>query len=190
MSLLLTGFEPFGGASVNPSWEAVLRVPDEVCGHEVHRMRLPVVYQQAAEEMLAEIRRIRPELVICCGVASGRSAVTPELVALNYRYASIPDNAGQQYSGTPILPRAETALMTSLPVHRMIEAIRAREIPAALSLSAGAYVCNDLYYHLLLNQEALEYRGLFIHVPEQDRVDAARAAQALTACISAALTAE
>ena len=99
MSILLTGFEPFGGASVNPSWEAVLRVPDDVCGHEVHRMRLPVVYQQAAEEMLAEIRHMRPALVICCGVASGRSAVTPELVALNYRYAAIPDNAGQQYSG-------------------------------------------------------------------------------------------
>ena len=85
MSILLTGFEPFDGASVNPSWEAVQRVPDVICGQDVHRLRLPVVYSQAAEAMLAEIRRLRPEIVICCGVAGGRKAVTPELVALNYR---------------------------------------------------------------------------------------------------------
>lgn len=190
MSILLTGFEPFDGASVNPSWEAVLQVPGEVCGHEVHRLRLPVVYRQAAEEMLAEIRRIRPVLVICCGVASGRNGVTPELVALNYRWASIPDNAGQRFSGDPILPGGETALMTRLPVHEMVGAIRAQEIPAWVSLSAGAYVCNDLYYHLLLREAALGYRGLFVHVPDAGVVNAPRAALALTACIREALKTE
>lgn len=190
MSILLTGFEPFDGAAVNPSWEAVLRVPTPICGHEVHRMRLPVVYQQAAAEMLVEISRLRPELVICCGVASGRHGVTPELVALNYRWASIADNAGQLYSGTPILPHGETALMTRLPVHAMVDAIRAQEVPAWVSLSAGAYVCNDLYYHLLSQQEALGYRGLFIHVPDTADVSAERAALALTACIRTALKTE
>ena len=190
MSILLTGFEPFDGASVNPSWEAVLRVPATVAGHAVHRLRLPVVYQQAAEEMLAEIRRVKPEIVICCGVAAGRGGVTPELVALNYRWARIPDNAGQLFSGTPILPQGENALMTSLPVHRMVEAIRAKEIPAWLSLSAGAYVCNDLYYHLLLHAEEMGYRGLFVHVPEEKDVNADRAALALTACLETALATE
>ena len=187
MSILLTGFEPFNGAAVNPSWEAVLRVPATIGGHEVHRMRLPVVYQQAAAEMLAEISRLRPSLVICCGVAGGRTGVTPELVALNYRMASIPDNAGQRFSGEPILPHGENALMTALPVHQMIAAIREKEIPAWLSLSAGAYVCNDLYYHLLLQEAEMGYRGLFVHVPETKEVDADRAAQALIACIEAAL---
>ncbi len=190
MSILLTGFQPFGGASVNPSWEAVQRVPSSICGHEVHRMLLPVVYGQAAEEMLQEIRRLRPGLVICCGVASGRAGVTPELVALNYRMASIPDNAGQLYTGEPISPQGETALMTRLPVHRMVEAIREREIPAWVSLSAGAYVCNDLYYHLLTAREELGFSGLFVHVPDAKDVSADRAALALTACIEAALKAE
>lgn len=190
MSILLTGFEPFNGASVNPSWEALLRVPMTVAGHEVHRMRLPVVYQQAAAEMLVEISRLRPELVICCGVAAGRRGVTPELVALNYRWAAIADNAGQLYSGTPILPHGENALMTDLPVHAMVDAMRAKEIPAWVSLSAGAYVCNDLYYHLLSQREELGYQGLFIHVPDTADLDADRAAAALTACIETALKTE
>ncbi|MBQ2953524.1 MAG: pyroglutamyl-peptidase I [Clostridia bacterium] len=190
MSILLTGFEPFGGAAANPSWEAVQRVPEAVCGREVHRMRLPVVYQQAADLLLAEIRRLQPELVICTGVASGRSGVTPELVALNYRWGAIPDNAGQRFSGEPICPGGETALMTRLPVHAMVEALRAKEIPAGLSLSAGAYVCNDVYYHLLLHEAELGYRGLFVHVPDEAVLCAERAALALTACIETALTAE
>ena len=190
MSILFTGFEPFDGASVNPSWEAVQRLPHTICGHEVHRMQLPVVYQQAAAEMLLEIHRLRPKLVICCGVASGRKAVTPELVALNYRYAAIPDNAGQQYSGSAILPFGETALMTRPPVHAIIAAMKAEGIPAALSLSAGAYVCNDLYYHLLQAEGELNFRGLFVHVPDADVVDADRAAVALALCAQTALTAE
>ena len=193
MSILLTGFEPFDGATVNPSWEAVQRVPDTVCGHKIRRLRLPVVYQQAADLLLEEIRRLdgdKPELVICCGVAGGRKAVTPELVALNYRWASIADNAGQQFCGDPVLPGGDTALMTTLPVHRIVEAIRALDVPAALSLSAGAYVCNDLYYHLLQAEKALGCRGLFVHVPGHDVLDADSAARALTACIEAALTTE
>lgn len=190
MSVLLTGFEPFDGASVNPSWEAVLRVPDTVCSQDIHRLRLPVVFSRAADAMLAEVRRLRPEIVICCGVAGGRKAVTPELVALNYRFAAIADNAGQLYSGEPILPGGEVALMTHLPVHPIIAAIRERGVPAALSLSAGAYVCNDLYYHLLLHEGELGCRGLFVHVPDTSAVDSDQAAAALAACIETALTAE
>ena len=87
MSILLTGFEPFGGADTNPSWEAVRLVPDRLAGHSVHRLRLPVVYGEAANLLRQEIARLRPALVICCGVAGDRKAVTPELVAINYRHA-------------------------------------------------------------------------------------------------------
>ena len=89
MSILLTGFEPFDGASVNPSWEAVCRVPDRIAGREVHRLRLPVVFGEAADHLREAIARLKSELVISCGVAGGRQAVTPELVALNYRHARI-----------------------------------------------------------------------------------------------------
>lgn len=190
MSVLLTGFEPFDGAAVNPSWEAVRLVPETVGGQAVHRLRLPVEYGRAAEILLAEVRRLRPEIVLCCGVAGGRGGVTPELVAINYRSARIPDNAGQHFAGAPIAEGGETAYMTRLPVNDMVEAIRRQEIPAWLSLSAGAYVCNDLYYHLLAAEKELGCRGLFVHVPEEKDVNAPRAARALTACLETALKTE
>ena len=190
MSILLTGFEPFDGAETNPSWEAVRLVPDVLAGHAVHKLCLPVIFGDAAALALREIRRLQPALVICCGVAGGREGVTPELVAINYRQARIPDNAGQHFTGEPIAPGGETAYMTRLPVNRMVEAIRALEIPSWLSLSAGAYVCNDLYYHVLAAETALGHRGLFVHVPQAEKVNATQSAKALAACITTALETE
>lgn len=190
MSILLTGFEPFDGADTNPSWEAVSRMADQIAGHAVHRLRLPVVYGEAAQMLLREIALIRPEIVVCCGVAGGRQAVTPELVAINYRHARIPDNAGQQYSAQPIDEGGPAAYMTQLPVHDMIDAMKAAEIPAYLSLSAGAYVCNDVYFALLASEADLGHRGLFIHVPGADVVDADAAARAITLCLETALDAQ
>lgn len=187
MSILFTGFEPFDGASVNPSWEAVQLLPDEIAGRKIFRLQLPTVYGEAAQMLLEEIRRVQPCLVISCGVASGREGVTPELVAINYRQARIPDNAGQSFSGTPIDPSGDAAYMTALPVNAMIEAIRQKGIPAYLSLSAGAYVCNDVYYHSLQHQAQLGHRALFVHVPDTAVVNAARAAEALTLCAETAL---
>lgn len=185
MSILLTGFEPFDGAASNPSWEAVTRVADCVAGRPVHKLRLPVVFGEAADLLRREISRVQPELVICCGVAGGRTAITPELVAINYRHARIPDNAGQQFFAQPISNEGPAAHMTSLPVHDMISAMQSADIPAHLSLSAGAYVCNDVYYALL---DCFE-RGLFIHVPGADAVDADTAARGITICLETALNA-
>ena len=187
MSLLLTGFEPFDGAITNPSWEAVSLTPEEISGHAVHRLQLPVVFGQAADLLRAAIARLRPDVVICCGVAQGRTAVTPELVALNYRHARIPDNAGQQYSGVPIAPDGPAAYMTRLPVHAMVSALQAEDIPASLSLSAGAYVCNDVYYALLSCEADYAHRGLFLHVPGTEAVPPAQAARAITLCAQTAL---
>lgn len=187
MSILITGFEPFDGADTNPSWEAVRLLPETISGHAVHRMTLPVTFTRAADLLRREISRLHPDLVIACGVAAGRTAVTPELVAINYRHARIPDNAGQQYSGEPIDPAGPAAYMTCLPVHAMIEAIKAEGIPAYLSLSAGAYVCNDVYYALLACEQELGHKGLFIHVPGADAVNAADAALAITRCAETAL---
>lgn len=187
MSILFTGFEPFGGASVNPSWEAVSLLPEEIAGRRVHKMMLPTVFSQAADMLRREIARIRPELVICCGVANGRTAVTPELVAINYRFAHIADNAGQRYSGVPIDAAGPAAYMTRLPVHDMIAAIQAEGIPAQLSLSAGAYVCNDVYYSLLDCEAEFGHRGLFVHVPGTEAVGTEQAARAISLCAEVAL---
>ena len=190
MSILFTGFEPFDGAVVNPSWEAVCRVPDAIAGRQVHRLRLPVVYGGAAALLQAEIARLRPEVVISCGVAQNRTAITPELVAINYRYARIADNAGQRFTGQLIAPDGPAACMTALPVHRMLDALQAAGIPAHLSLSAGAYVCNDVYYALLSCEKVYGHRGLFVHVPGEEAVDSATAARALTLCAEAAFVAQ
>lgn len=187
MSILLTGFEPFGGDAVNPSWEAVLRVPAEIAGHAVVKCRLPVVFGKAAEVLRGEIARLRPDIVLCCGVANGRSALTPELVAINYRHARIPDNAGQQFHAQPIDPDGPAAYMTRLPVHAMVDALNAAGIPAALSLSAGAYVCNDVYYALLGCEAVYGHRGLFLHVPGPEAADADTAARGIALCLQAAL---
>ena len=187
MNVLLTGFEPFDGAEVNPSWEAVRLVPDVIGGHDVHRLRLPVEYGRAAALLQEAIGQLKPELVISVGVANGRTAVTPELAAINYRYARIPDNAGASHQGDPIDPDGPAAHMTSLPIHAMISAIQAEGIPAALSLSAGAYVCNDVYYALLGCESAFGHRGLFVHVPGTEAVSTPLAARALALCIETAL---
>lgn len=183
MSILVTGFQPFDGAAANPSWEAVTLLPDTIAGRTVHRLELPVVYGQCGDVLREAAERIRPELVILCGVAQGRDAVTPELVAINYRMARIPDNAGQQFSGDPIDAAAPDAHMTKAPVQRIIAAMQAGGIPARLSLSAGAYVCNDLYFAAL--QAGLP--ALFIHVPGTEAVPAEQAARALTLAAEAAL---
>ncbi len=183
MSILLTGFDPFGGADVNPSWEAVCRVPNEIAGQPVFKRQLPTVFGEAAALLEQEIARLHPDFVLCCGVASGRKAVTPELVAINYRMGRIADNAGQVYAGEPIVPQGDAAYMTGAPIHQTVEALREAGIPAAISLSAGAYVCNDVYYALLRYQAQSGYRGLFVHVPDADVVSFEEAARALTICL-------
>ncbi len=189
MSILITGFEPFDCADRNPSWEAVRLLPDTILGQTLHHLQLPVEFTRAATILRENIAALHPDLVIACGVAGGRTAITPELVAINYRHARIPDNAGQQYQAQPIDPDGPAAYMTSLPIHRMIDAVNAAGIPARLSLSAGAYVCNDLYYALLASENEFRCRGIFIHVPTADVLDAPTAARAIAICIETALEA-
>ncbi len=184
MSILITGFEPFGGSDINPSWEAVRLLPDVVEGVEIARLRLPVIYGEAARLALEEARRLKADAVLCTGVASGRNAVTPELLAINWRMASLPDAAGVCYEGERIASDQPAALMTSLPVKDMVRAIGAEGVPARLSLSAGAYVCNDLYWHMLLSEQQSGCPALFVHVPDMETVSAESAARALTTCIA------
>lgn len=183
MNILFTGFEPFGGELVNPSWEAVSRLPERANGHDIHTLRLPVIFGRCGEKLTAEAARLHPDVVIACGVAGNRSEVTPELVAVNWRMATLADNAGVRYDGQRIAPEGPDAWMTSLPAVPMVDAMRQAGLPARLSLSAGAYVCNDLYYALMAGQEKLGYRGLFIHVPPLAVLSAEETARALTCCL-------
>ncbi len=165
--ILFTGFEPFGGETVNPALEAVRRLPDSAAGVPIRRLRLPTSFRRAGETLLEAVDAWRPEAVVCVGQAGGRKAVTPEKIAINYIDARIPDNDGAQPADVPIRADGPAAYFATLPVRAIDEAIRAAGVPCAVSYSAGCYVCNFVMYTLLdhLAQTAPDVLGGFIHVP-------------------------
>ena len=146
--LLITGFEPFGKDQVNPSWEAVSRLEDIIGDYELTKLRLPVVFGIAAEQVLAAAKVLAPDAILCIGQAGRRKAVTPERVAINLRDASMKDNAGNQPMDEPVVPEGPTAYFASVPVRKMVNAVKGNNIPCEFSYSAGTYVCNDLFYTL------------------------------------------
>ena len=164
-SLLITGFEPFGGENINPSWEAVSRLPSGIGEYELHKLLVPVVFGEAAKLVINEAEKLKPDVILCIGQAGGRDSITPELVAINLRHAKIPDNAGNQPEDEPIIVGGENALFSTLPVRKMAEALNATGISSKLSYSAGAYVCNDILYTLLDFYKNSETGVAFIHVP-------------------------
>ena len=165
--ILFTGFEPFGGETVNPALEAVWRLPDSAAGVPIRRLRLPTSFRRAGETLLEAVDAWRPKAVVCVGQAGGRKTVTPEKVAINYIDARIPDNDGAQPADVPIRADGPAAYFATLPVRAIDEAIRAAGVPCAVSYSAGCYVCNFVMYTLLdhLAQTAPDVLGGFIHVP-------------------------
>ena len=166
--LLITGFEPFGGEEINPSWEAVRRLPSEVGGYSLTKLCVPVVFGAGANAVIRATDEMMPDVILCIGQAGGRDAVTPEMVGINLRHGSIPDNSGYQPIDEKIKADGENAYFTTLPVRKIVEAIKAAEIPSRVSYSAGAYVCNDVIYTLLDRYQSSPTRVGFIHIPYSD----------------------
>ena len=163
--LLVTGFDPFGGADRNPSREAVAALPDDIGEYTLTKLELPTVFGLAAETVLRTAAELRPHAILCVGQAGGRDAITPEAVAINLRDASLPDNAGNRPQNTPVVEGAPAAYFSTLPIRAMAEAVRAVGIPCRLSYSAGVFVCNDLLYTLLHHYDKTPTRVGFIHIP-------------------------
>jgi pyroglutamyl-peptidase len=163
--LLITGFEPFGGEAINPSWEAVSRLPEEINGYSLVKLRIPVVFGKAAEMVIKNANEISPDAIICVGQAAGRGAITPEFVGINLRHASIPDNDGYQPKDERIIRGGADAHFSTLPVRKISEAIKDVGIASQVSYSAGAYVCNDVLYTLLSHFQNEKTRVGFIHIP-------------------------
>ncbi|MGM9552724.1 MAG: pyroglutamyl-peptidase I [Faecousia sp.] len=163
--LLITGFDPFGGETVNPSWEAVRLLPEAVGAYRLMKLQIPTVFGQAVETVLTAARELRPDVILCIGQAGGRSAVTPEVVAINLREARIPDNAGNQPVNVPVVENAPAAYFSTVPVRTMVKAIQDAGLPAALSYSAGTFVCNDVLYTLLHCFDGTQTQVGFVHVP-------------------------
>lgn len=166
-TILLTGFEPFDGATVNPSAGIVRRLHGRKLGrHRIEGVVLPCRFGDALAVLQSEIRRLDPALVVCLGQAGGRAEITPERVAINIDDARIPDNAGRQPVDQPIVPRGPAAYWSTLPVKAIVAALQARGLPAAVSQTAGTFVCNHVFYglmHALRRRRGV--RGGFVHLP-------------------------
>ena len=188
--LLITGFDPFGGESVNPSWEAVKLLPDKIGEYELHKLQIPTVFGVAAQRVLQKAAQVNPDVILCIGQAGGRAAVTPERIGINVRSARIADNAGNQPQEEPIVPNGPDGLFATVPVVKMALAIQNAGLPGAVSNTAGAFVCNDTLYTLLHHYAGTSVRAGFIHVPyipEQGTpsLPLEQTVQALTAAIEA-----
>ena len=165
-SILLTGFAPFGGEAVNPSWEAVARLDGELIdGHRIVARCLPVEFGAALDALRAAIEETSPALVLCVGQAGGRAQLSLERVAINVDDARIPDNAGASPIDAPIVADGPAAYFATLPIKSMLAALREAGIPAEVSQTAGTYVCNHVFYGLMHALRDSPVRGGFVHIP-------------------------
>jgi len=181
--VLLTGFDPFGGGTVNPSWEAARRLQGETLhGHRIEALQLPTAFGRGATALLDALDRHRPALVLCTGLAANRSALSLERVAVNLIDARIRDNDGSQPVDVPCVAGAPDAYFTSLPVKAALVALSAAGIPAELSMTAGGFVCNHVFFVLMhaLATEPGRPRGGFVHVPPMDAQQSAPGAAPLS----------
>lgn len=165
--ILLTGFEPFGGDAINPSWLVAQALHgQQIGGATVHSLQLPCVFGRAITELQAALVRHRPQLVLSLGLAAGRAEMSVERVAINVDDARIPDNAGASPIDQAVVPHAPAAYFSTLPIKAMVHEMRAAGVPAAVSQTAGTFVCNHVFYglmHLLRRRRGA--RGGFMHVP-------------------------
>ncbi|MGM9537325.1 MAG: pyroglutamyl-peptidase I [Candidatus Onthomonas sp.] len=171
MRILFTGFDPFGGETMNPSFEAVKRMPDMVSGAEIIKMEIPTSFLRGVSVMEEAIRFYQPDAVVNVGQAGGRSCVTVERVAINLADARMPDNDGAQPVDRPLQPDGPAAYFATIPVKDIVQRIRSHGIACDVSCTAGTYVCNCVMYYTL-HLAATRYprlRAGFIHVPYSDK---------------------
>ncbi|WP_297801812.1 pyroglutamyl-peptidase I [Arenimonas sp. GDDSR-1] len=167
MKILMTGFDAFGGESINPSWLSVQRVcQEDTDGLQLIGACLPTEFSASLARLQELVECHRPDLVIAVGQAGGRSAISLERIAINIDDARIPDNAGWQPIDEPIHPAGEAAYFSTLPIKAIVHALRSEGIPAEVSNSAGTYVCNHVFYGLMhLCRHIPGMRAGFVHIP-------------------------
>lgn len=167
MKILVTGFDPFGGESVNPAYEAVKLLPDVIGGAEIFKLEIPTVFSLSGPAVEEGIRKYQPDVVICVGQAGGRASISVEKVAINFVDARIPDNNGEQPLDELLQADGPAAYFATLPVKAMVQHVKEAGLPCYLSFTAGTYVCNSIMYNVLYMCEK-RYPGIragFIHVP-------------------------
>ena len=166
--ILLTGFEPFGQDDVNPSWHAVRRAQEilRAEGIEVEARELPCIFGESATALSEALATIKPDLVLCVGLAGGRARISLERVAINCDDARIPDNKGQKPVDEEVVPGGPAAYFSTLPIKAALRDLQIAGIKGEVSQSAGTYVCNHVFYALMhLLASTPDVRGGFVHIP-------------------------
>ena len=156
MKILVTGFDPFGGETVNPAYEAVKLLPDTIGGAQIFKLEIPTVFSLSGPAVEEGIKK-----------AGGRASISVEKVAINFVDARIPDNNGEQPLDEPLQADGPAAYFSTLPVKAMVQHVKDAGLPCYLSFTAGTYVCNSIMYNVLYMCEK-RYPGIragFIHVP-------------------------
>lgn len=167
MKVLVTGFDPFNNESVNPSWEAVKLLKNEIAGAEIIKLEVPTVFHKSIRVIREAMDRERPDVILSVGQAYGRGDITPERVGINLSDASFPDNEGYQPTDEPVFEDGADGYFSNLPVKAMVEGIRAKGIPASASTTAGTFVCNHVLYGVQyhIHRDFPGVRSGFIHIP-------------------------
>ncbi len=165
--ILVTAFRPFGGDGINPTERILSSLPDELDGKHIFKLLLPVEFEEAPRMAARSLMRIRPSAVVMLGQAGGRRDITPERVAINIMDASIPDNAGYEPKDVPLASDGPAAYFATLPIKHIVERLRSQGLSAAVSNSAGTYVCNALMYGVLheIARRGLDIKAGFVHFP-------------------------
>ena len=166
MKIIVTGFDPFGGEKINPSIECVKALP-EVEGVELIRLELPTVFKESAKSLNEVINEVKPDAVLSVGQAGGRPGITMERIAINVDDARIPDNITQQPIDETIQTEGAAAYFSTLPIKRIVKAIREAGISAEVSNSAGTFVCNHIMYQALFAATKADkpFKAGFMHIP-------------------------
>ncbi|MGA1333907.1 MAG: pyroglutamyl-peptidase I [Candidatus Nanopelagicaceae bacterium] len=164
--VLISGFEPFGGSHLNSSQLVVEAISKEsLSGLELSAVILPVEFDKAARVLLSKVNDFNPEIIISFGQAEGRKAITPEKIAINLDSARIPDNAGELRVNKVIVEAGADGYFSTLPIEKMVEAVKECGLESEISLSAGAFLCNHIFYHLQHQLLEREVKSGFVHLP-------------------------
>ena len=147
--ILITGFDPFGGEAINPATESVKQLPDEILGVQILKREIPTVFDRSIEVLYGILKEEQPDVVICVGQAGGRPNITVERIAINQDDARIPDNDGKQPIDRTIFEEGPAAYFSTLPIKAMVRDMKEAGVPAAVSNTAGTFVCNHIMYGAL-----------------------------------------
>ena len=167
MKVLITGFDKFGGESINPSSLCVNSLLDVIDNIEIKKITLPTIFKDSSQVLEENIKSFSPNIVICVGQAGGRSKITPERIAINIDDARIPDNIGNSPIDEAIRKDGENAYFSSLPIKAIVDELNKNNIPSAISNTAGTFVCNHIMYEALYltSKKYLNIKAGFIHIP-------------------------